>query len=424
MKGLVIVFISILIITQTIILDRWPTYLFALICFLFHEFLLQRSPPGSIFDFIIESLPYPAFTVLAVETICRLRKTLNMQVHRLKVLNMVTRSVTSSLETRQVIALLNSAIQNALDAHTYYVGLIDHNENLIHLELLYDDGEFFPPTDLPLENTLAGWVVKNRASLLIGNLPEEMPKLGIRRFVVGKPRASISWMGTPLQTREQLFGLVAVASYNKNEFGQEDLDLLENVAQQATMAIDNANHHAEVENQSQLDSFTGVLNHGSFIKNLEEKIIDSEVTRVPTSVIMLDIDKFKSYKDSYGHLVGDQVLTRLTEIIRCHVRDSDLVGRWGGEEFCIALPGADGVKAFCIARRIQQSLSEIEFVDRDGSPIPAPTVSQGIAVYPGDASETYSLIDAADQRLYIAKNRGRNEIEPYQSIETEIESAL
>ena len=226
-------------------------------------------------------------------------------------------------------------------------------------------------------------------------------------------------MGTPLQTSERLFGLVAVASYNKNEFGKEDLELLENVAQQATMAIDNANHHSEVENQSRLDSLTAVLNHGSFIKNLEEKIIDSEVMHVPTSVIMLDIDNFKSYNDSYGHLVGDQVLKRLTEIIRRHLRDSDLVGRWGGEEFCIALPGADGARAFSIARRIQQSLSEIEFFARDGSAIPAPTVSQGFSVYPNDASETYSLIDVADQRLYIAKNRGRNEIEPHQTIEIE-----
>ncbi len=409
-----LVFIFSMIIIQTIILGRWPTYLFALIAFISDRFLVHQIASSILFQFIIDNLPYPAFSIVAIETICRLRKAASLQVHRFEVLNMVARSVTSSLETRHVVALLNSTIQNALDAHTYYVGLLDPAGKSIHLELLYDDGEFFPPTDLPLENTLAGWVLTHRQSLLIGNLPEEMPRLGIKRFVVGKPKASQSWMGTPLQTSSQLFGLVAVASYNKNEFSREDLQLLENVAQQASMAIDNANHHAEVEAQSQLDSLTRALNHGSFIKNLEEKIIDSRVTHIPTSLIMLDIDKFKDYNDNYGHLVGDQVLSRLTEVIRSHIRDTDLVGRWGGEEFCIALPGTDIARAILIARRIQQSMSEIKFVARDGSPVPAPTVSQGISVFPEDADDTFPLIDIADQRLYTAKNRGRNEIEaPY-----------
>ncbi len=422
-SGISLVFIFSMIIIQTIILGRWPTYLFAMICFFTDRFLVYPVASTNIFQYIIESLPFPTFSIVAVETICRLRKVADLQLHRLRVLNMVARSVTSSLETKQVVALLNRTIQNALDAHTYYVGLLDQAGKSIHLELLYDDGEFFPPTELPLENTLAGWVLTNRKSLLTGNLPEELPKLGIKRFVVGKPKASQSWMGTPLQIGSHLFGLVAVASYNKYEFSLEDLQLLENVAQQASMAIDNANHHSEVEAQSQLDSLTKALNHGSFIKNLEEKIIDSEVSHIPTSLIMLDIDKFKDYNDNYGHLVGDQVLSRLTEVIRGHIRDSDLVGRWGGEEFCIALPGADADRALSIARRIQQSMSEIEFFARDGSSVPAPTVSQGISVFPLEAGDTFTLIDIADQRLYTAKNRGRNEIEAPQNASVKVKDA-
>ncbi len=420
-SGISLVFIFSLIIIQTIVLGRWPTYLFASICLLTDRFLTHPLSSTTAFRYFVESLPFPAFAIVAIETICRLRKVADLQLHRFKVLNIVARSVTSTLEIRQVIALLNSAIQNALDADTYYVGLLDQDAKKIHLELLYDDGEFFPPTDLPLENTLAGWVLTHRRSLLTGNLPEEMPRLGIKRFVVGKPKASQSWMGTPLQTSSHLFGLVAVASYNKHEFSLEDLQLLENVAQQASMAIDNANHHTEVEAQSQLDSLTRALNHGSFIKNLEERVIDSRVSHIPTSLIMLDIDKFKTYNDDYGHLVGDQVLSRLTEVIRSHIRDTDLVGRWGGEEFCIALPGADADHALLIARRVQQSMSEIVFFARDGTPIPAPTVSQGISVYPEDGEDTFKLIDIADQRLYTAKNRGRDEIEAPQIVDAKVE---
>jgi diguanylate cyclase (GGDEF)-like protein len=410
--GPALVFSVIILIPSAILLDYWPTYLFALICFIADRIFFSQTIPSFTVSYIIESAPIPLAAYVAVETVSLLRKNTDRQLHRLEVLNMVSRSVTSSLEIKQVIALLNSAIQNALDTDTYYVGLYNSDEDSLHLELLYDDGEFFPPTDLSLVNTLAGWVIRNRKPLRLGNLPADMVRLGIKRFVVGKPMASLSWMGTTLQVNDHILGIVAVASYKPHEFSEEDFGLLQNIAQQASMAIDNAYHHADVEKQSKLDSLTGALNHRSFIQMLEEKVTDATVMNACVSVIMLDIDKFKSYNDNYGHLVGDQVLTRLTEIIQSHIRDTDLVGRWGGEEFSIALPFADSYQAFCIARRIQQSLSELKIPVRDGSYVPAPTVSQGISVFPNDASSAFSLIDSADQRLYIAKNRNRNEIEP------------
>jgi diguanylate cyclase (GGDEF)-like protein len=419
-RELSLIFLAVIIITSTLFLGRWPTYAFSTICFISDRLLFSQSTPFEGLNFLIEFLPIPIFAIVAVETICRMLDTAKMQVHRLEVLNMVAKSVTSSLEIKQVIALLNSTIQNALDADTYYVGLMENDGNSLRLELLFDDGEFYPSTYLPLENTLAGWVIHNRKSLFTGNLPEDMPKFGIRRFVVGQPKPSLSWMGTPLQTSERLLGLVAVASYKYYEFGKEDLQLLENVAQQASLAIDNAYHHAEVEEKSQLDSLTGAYNHRAFIQKLDETLADAAVTLIPVSVIMLDVDNFKSYNDNYGHLFGDKVLSRLTEVIRYHIRENDFVGRWGGEEFSITLQGADVSQVFEIARRIQQSMKQIEFTARDGSMIPAPTISQGISTYPSDAAGTYTLIDVADQRLYIAKNRGRNQIEPHQDVIEEI----
>jgi len=413
-RELFLIFVAVIIIASTILLGRWPTYAFSLVCFISDSLLFSQYTPSAGLNFLVEFLPIPIFAIVTVETICRMLHTAKMQVHRLEVLNMVAKSVTSSLEIKQVIALLKSTIQNALDADTYYVGLMENDGNSLHLELLFDDGEFYPSSYLPLENTLAGWVIHNRKSLFTGNLPEDMPKFGVHRFVVGQPKPSLSWMGTPLQTGERLLGLVAVASYKYYEFGKEDLQLLENVAQQASLAIDNAYHHAEVEEKSRLDSLTGAYNHRAFIQKLDETLAVAAVTRIPINVIMLDIDNFKSYNDNYGHLFGDKVLSRLTEVIRYHIRENDFVGRWGGEEFSITLQGAEISQVFEIAYRIQQSMKEIEFTARDGSSIPAPTISQGISTYPKDATETYTLIDMADQRLYIAKNRGRNQIVPHQ----------
>jgi len=408
-----LIILSMIIFANAILFGRWPTYLFAIICFITDSVLTQQSVSSIEAGFFIDFLPIPVFTIVIVETIRLLLSRYNAQVHRLQVLNMVAKSVSSSLEIKQVITLLNSTIQNALDADTYYVGLMDSEGKALHLELLYDDGEFYPASDLPLQNTLAGWVIHNRKSLFSGNLPQDMPDIGVRRFVVGQPRASLSWMGTPLSSGDHILGLVAVAAYKYDAFNKADLELLENVAQQASLAIDNAYHHAEVEKRSLLDSLTLAFNHSAFIQKLDDSIAESDMTGLPLSVIMLDIDHFKSYNDRYGHLVGDKVLTRLTEVIHQHIRETDYVGRWGGEEFSIALVGADVRQAYQIAQRIQKSLSEIEFISREGASIPAPTVSQGIATYPCDADGTYTLIDEADQRLYVAKNRGRDEIEPH-----------
>lgn len=408
---LMIVFYVTLVVASAILFRRWPTYLFSMICFTADR-LFQPALPSEAGIFLLEGLPIPIIGIVVTETILYVQNISNQRVKRLEVLNMVARSVSSSLEIEQVIALLNSTIQMALDADTYYVGLSNNSSDHIHLELLYDEGEFFPPTDLPLENTLAGWVIRNKKSLFLTNLPNEMPKLGIERFVVGRSRASLSWIGTVMQVGGRILGIVAVASYSKNAFSREDLELLENVALQASLAIDNAYHHSEVELKSRLDSLTGALNHRAFIQGLENKLADTRVFGQPMSVIMLDVDHFKKYNDHFGHLVGDQVLFTLTSVIRTHIRENDIVGRWGGEEFSIALAGAELDQSLAVAQRIQQTLSEQKFFGRDGSAVPAPTVSQGIAVYPADGEEPFALIDTADQRLYIAKNRGRNEIEP------------
>jgi diguanylate cyclase (GGDEF)-like protein len=203
-----------------------------------------------------------------------------------------------------------------------------------------------------------------------------------------------------------------LASYTVNAFDRADLELLINLGQHVTLALDNTIRHAQVEKQARLDSLTGVYNHGSFLKNLSELAEQASRTNTPLSLIMLDIDYFKQYNDSYGHLVGDRVLQSLCKAIQQNIKQTDSVGRWGGEEFAISLPGADIYQAAKIAERISETLGNLRVENRYQKPIPIPTISQGIAVYPGEANEIYRLIDTADKRLYIAKERGRNQIEP------------
>lgn len=308
-----------------------------------------------------------------------------------------------------MLALLNATILDTIEADTYFIGMLKGDE--IQLDLFYDDGEFYNGLRVPLEGTLASWVVNNKKPLFLPDLREDVQLEGVKVRIIGKEKTSLSWIGVPLNTAN-ITGVMALASYKPNSFDLADLELLSSLAQHVTLALDNTIRHAQVEEQARLDSLTGVYNHGYFLKRLAEQAQETTSANTPLSLIMLDIDYFKQYNDTYGHLVGDQILNSLCTAIKQHIKQGDAVGRWGGEEFIISLPNATGEQAMQVAKRISETLASLRVEDRDQKTVPIPTVSQGIGMFPGEADEIYRLIDLADRRLYVAKERGRNQIEP------------
>ena len=350
-----------------------------------------------------------AVSVVILEVIVRLKNTARQHIHRLETINKVSRQIMQSLDTKQTLALLDATIQDTLEADTFFIGI--QEEGKINLKLFYDDGEYYDDTLVPIKGTLSGWVINNQKELFLPDMREEVQLEDVERFIMGNDKTSLSWIGVPLKA-ENITGVLVLASYTANAFDRADLELLTNLGQHVTLALDNTIRHAQVENQARLDSLTGVYNHGYFLKNLAEQAEYASGTNTPLSLIMLDIDYFKQYNDTYGHLVGDRVLQGLCTAIQQHIKQTDSVGRWGGEEFVISLPGADSRQAAQIAKRISETLRGLQVRDQDQQAIPIPTISQGIAIYPNDADEIYRLIDIADKRLYIAKERGRNQIEP------------
>jgi len=161
-----------------------------------------------------------------------------------------------------------------------------------------------------------------------------------------------------------------------------------------------------------MDSLTGLYNHGNFLLLLKGQLEAATVESRPLGLIMLDVDNFKQYNDTYGHLVGDSVLMALSAAMRRHVMNTDVVGRWGGEEFVISLPNADAAQAQPVAVRIRETMAALTVPDARHTLIPAPTVSQGFAIFPQESQDLVDLIHLADRRLYVAKARGRNQIEP------------
>ncbi len=169
-------------------------------------------------------------------------------------------------------------------------------------------------------------------------------------------------------------------------------------------------HYEKAMNSAVVDWLTGLYNHGYFKKFLDLEIKKSIRQRYPISLIMMDIDNFKKYNDSYGHPIGDVILQELAQVIRNSVREVDLVARYGGDEFAIVMPYSDGEDGLKVAQRIDEAIRTFGFspkVPIQGANL---TVSMGVAWYPGDAVHVDELIHTADQKLYGAKTKGRNQI--------------
>lgn len=165
----------------------------------------------------------------------------------------------------------------------------------------------------------------------------------------------------------------------------------------------------ELERLANFDSLTGLHNRQAILGKLCELINRAKRYKEDFTLIMLDIDHFKRVNDRYGHLTGDEVLEKIATLIRQNIRDTDVAGRYGGEEFIIILPQADLSSARVLAERIRSIIESAEMKDSAGN-VFAITVSQGLSGWePGE--DAHSLISRADEALYKVKENGRNRVE-------------
>jgi two-component system cell cycle response regulator len=169
-------------------------------------------------------------------------------------------------------------------------------------------------------------------------------------------------------------------------------------------------HYKAAMDSAVIDWLTSLYNHGYFRKFLDLEIKKSLRQKYPISLIMVDIDDFKTYNDSYGHAVGNVLLQELGQLLFKSVRVVDLVARYGGDEFAIVLPYSDLQGALGTARRIDKAIRAHRFSGITADREPQMTVSMGAAWYPQDAVHVDELIHCADLRLYRAKRKGKNQI--------------
>jgi diguanylate cyclase (GGDEF)-like protein len=211
----------------------------------------------------------------------------------------------------------------------------------------------------------------------------------------------------PLRTGERTLGTLVVGSDRPHAYGRDAVRQLEVIAMQAAESVLRARLFEQTERLATTDGLTGLTNHRTFQVRLDEQLALSQRYGKRLSLLLCDIDHFKSVNDTYGHPVGDVVLKGVAKTLAKEARNTDVVARYGGEEFAIVMPETDTAGALVIAERIRERVGKLSFETGQG-PLRI-TMSLGVATFPDDAQVKAALVERADGCLYHAKRHGRNQ---------------
>jgi diguanylate cyclase (GGDEF)-like protein len=215
-----------------------------------------------------------------------------------------------------------------------------------------------------------------------------------------------SWVAVPLRTRDEAVGAVFVSADRAGVYGQTHRELAAVLAGQGMVAYENARLFEKVAQLAVTDGLTGLFNRRHFFQLADREIAVARRRSSPLTAMMLDIDHFKQVNDRFGHPVGDQVIVAVAARLGATVRKTDLLGRYGGEEFVIFLPDTGHDGANILAERTRAALAD-RAIDTDAGPLTV-TASIGLASYEATDTEPGTLLARADEALYGAKQNGRN----------------
>jgi diguanylate cyclase (GGDEF)-like protein len=265
-----------------------------------------------------------------------------------------------------------------------------------------------------LEEELAKWVLENKKPIRfsLGQKDKSFTSFMRREGMLGSTQ---SFLMVPLLVRDDTLGVIRLNSGQPETYQSYDQDVLTTIANQTAMALENALMVQQIREMSIRDGLTGLYNHRYFQEKLNEEMVKAGRYNKDLSLLLLDVDHFKKFNDTYGHQEGDKVLRIVSEVVQSTVRTKvDTACRYGGEEFAVILPESDVNVGKDLAERIRKNIASYIF-ENTGKNVYHVTVSIGLACYPFDGDDPKKLIHSSDQALYAAKSAGRNCVKPYKS---------
>ena len=333
---------------------------------------------------------------IAIEN-ARLYSLEQRRARQMEAINAIARQTTAVIELDELLDKVCVAILERFTTDHVSILLLENSQLLLrahrgNLTPLLTAGDVIPTeSGLTSQSLVLGKsVLQNDVSKASGYVPG-----------FAEARAEIC---VPLIFFGEKLGVLVLDSKTPNAFLESDVTPLESVADICAAAIQNAHHFESAKQLAYLDGLTGIFNRRFFEMRIVEELERAQRYKSDLSVIMLDIDHFKKLNDEFGHLLGDEVLRQVSNILQQHLRKGDVVCRFGGEEFAILLPQASHESAMEVAEKLRRTIETWHF---PGVPRPV-TVSAGAAHFPEFGETRDEVVAAADTALYMAKQAGRN----------------
>lgn len=341
----------------------------------------------------------------------RLLNKLEEQVHRAELLSQLIRLFSSSLQIDELLDRVVTKSTEVLGDTAFVV--LSSETGQVKLEAAFSRNQdrlvkmLITTVNLgatALSSDLLSEVLVRRQAVVVSNLPQAKISGDMRAFVEKYGLASL--LAVPIQTKEVVLGAFVSLASEPQSFTTDDVATASALADFTAIALENAGLFAELQRSAITDSLTGVYNTRFFHEVLARETARADRYTTPLSLLMIDIDSFKIVNDTFGHVVGNKVLTQIAKSLENTVRNTDFVFRCGGDEFGIVLPGTNLEGAMHVAEKILERV-EIENVLASLGYSGPVTVSIGLSEY-HRGSHFETLVAEADQALYASKRSSKN----------------
>lgn len=317
-------------------------------------------------------------------------------------LQSISRAVSSSLELDKILHNVIELLKDSFGYTYISIYLLDGEMLSLGAEIGYPNGMI--SNEVSIASGVIGRAARTKQTQHLRDVSTD-PNFQHPSYEVK------SEICVPLLKEDKVLGVLNVESDHTVPLGENDVNLLNTLAGSVAVAIDNARLHAEVKRMALTDAVSGLANRRAFDDYMQTEIRRARRYGGPLSLIILDLDSFKQYNDTWGHPAGDVRLREIADLLSAKVRDPDIVARYGGEEFAVVLPNTSKEGAIVLAERLRIFAQENAPVKlKDGSPISGYTISLGVATFPEDADTLDDLLIAADNAELNAKRLGKNRV--------------
>jgi diguanylate cyclase (GGDEF)-like protein len=314
-----------------------------------------------------------------------------------------SRSLGEIYRFEQVIDEVLEIAQRILKYQHFTILLLDKQKEDLLLKGKIEFGRKFQYSDPPEISLggIAGSALKEGKGVRIYEVKDDP------RYIPGLEGAH-SEMAVPMISQGKTIGVLNAESRKVGAFSEQDQKIFSILASSAAMSLENASLHQKMEELTIIDELTGIYNYRYFVQKLTNELKRARRYHQSLSLLMIDIDWFKRYNDNYGHLFGNLILSDLAKVIKICIRDTDVLIRYGGEEFVVILPQTEKEDARNIGERIRSKVEQAQFEEKEKKFKVSLTVSLGVATFPENGTEPEELVRSVDQALYLAKGKGKN----------------